>query len=104
MVRRYLASNVDKFSGRRSTTARTGASDDHIIPNIPQVYIEVDREKRFKQGVALKDIYNTLQAFLGGSFINYFNRFGRQWQVYVQAANTFRANAGTNRSILRSQC
>src|SRR6202041_2476697 len=47
----------------------------------------------FKQGVALQDVYNTLQTFLGGSFVNYFNRFGRQWQVYVQADEEFRANA-----------
>jgi HAE1 family hydrophobic/amphiphilic exporter-1 len=57
------------------------------------VYIEVDRDKALKQGVALKDVYNTLQTFLGGSFVNYFNRFGRQWQVYLQADDAFRANA-----------
>ncbi len=45
-----------------------------------------------KQGVALSDVYKTLQSFLGSGFINYFNRFGRQWQVYVQAEGDYRTN------------
>jgi hydrophobic/amphiphilic exporter-1 (mainly G- bacteria), HAE1 family len=46
-----------------------------------------------KQGVPLADVYKTLQCFMGGNFVNYFNRFGRQWQVYVQAEGTYRTNA-----------
>jgi HAE1 family hydrophobic/amphiphilic exporter-1 len=53
----------------------------------------VDRDKVLKQGVELKDVYQTLQTFMGGYFINYFNRFGRQWQVYLQAEGDFRTNA-----------
>jgi len=45
----------------------------------------VDRDKVLKQGVNLNDVYRTIQAFMGGYFINYFNRFGRQWQVYLEA-------------------
>jgi len=45
----------------------------------------VDRDKVLKQGVALNDVYRTIQTFMGGYFVNYFNRFGRQWQVYVEA-------------------
>jgi HAE1 family hydrophobic/amphiphilic exporter-1 len=45
------------------------------------------------QGVKLSDVYTTLQAFMGGAFINYFNRFGRQWQVYTQAEGEFRTRA-----------
>jgi hydrophobic/amphiphilic exporter-1 (mainly G- bacteria), HAE1 family len=89
----YLASNVETFlvaARQRRELARVATT---LLPNVPQVYIEVDRDKALKQGVALKDVYNTLQTFLGGSFVNYFNRFGRQWQVYVQADDAFRANA-----------
>jgi HAE1 family hydrophobic/amphiphilic exporter-1 len=89
----YLASNVETFlaaARQRRELARVATT---LLPNLPQVYIEVDRDKALKQGVALKDVYNTLQTFLGGSFVNYFNRFGRQWQVYVQADDAFRANA-----------
>jgi HAE1 family hydrophobic/amphiphilic exporter-1 len=46
-----------------------------------------------KQGVDIKDVYRTIQAFMGGSFINYFNRFGRQWQVYVEAEGEYRDRA-----------
>jgi HAE1 family hydrophobic/amphiphilic exporter-1 len=46
-----------------------------------------------KQGVDIKDVYRTIQAFMGGSFINYFNRFGRQWQVYVEAEGAYRDRA-----------
>ncbi len=45
-----------------------------------------------KHGVALSDVYSTVQASLGGLFVNYFNEFGRTWQVYVEAEAPFRAN------------
>jgi HAE1 family hydrophobic/amphiphilic exporter-1 len=63
------------------------------LPTVPQVFAKVDRDKVLTQGVQLKDVYGTLQAFMGGAFINYFNRFGRQWQVYVQAEGTYRTRA-----------
>src|SRR6185295_8352849 len=47
-------------------------------------YVDVDRDKVLKQGVAIADVYQTLQAYLGGLFVNQFNRFGRQWRVFVQ--------------------
>ena len=45
------------------------------------------------QGVQLSDVYKTLQTFMGGLLVNYFNRFGRQWQVYVQAEGDYRTRA-----------
>ena len=89
----YLAKNVDAFLAAARERPELGRIATTLLPNIPQVYVQVDRDKALKQGVALKDVYNTLQTFLGGSFINYFNRFGRQWQVYLQADNEFRTNA-----------
>jgi HAE1 family hydrophobic/amphiphilic exporter-1 len=53
----------------------------------------VDRDKVLKQGVNLNDVYRTIQAFMGGYFINYFNRFGRQWQVYIEAEGEYRGRA-----------
>jgi HAE1 family hydrophobic/amphiphilic exporter-1 len=88
----YLAKNVDTFLAAARKRPELGRVATTLLPNIPQVYIKVDRDKALKQGVALKDVYNTLQTFLGGSFINYFNRFGRQWQVYVQADDAYRTN------------
>jgi HAE1 family hydrophobic/amphiphilic exporter-1 len=89
----YLANNVDTFLAAARERPELARVTTTLLPNIPQVYLEVDRDKALQQGVALTDIYNTLQTFLGGSFINYFNRFGRQWQVYLQADDTFRAKA-----------
>jgi HAE1 family hydrophobic/amphiphilic exporter-1 len=88
----FLAKNVDAFlvaARKRPELAQVFTT---LLPKVPQVYIDVDRQKALKQGVALQDIQETLQAFLGGSFINYFNRFGRQWQVYLQAEREFRTS------------
>jgi multidrug efflux pump len=52
---------------------------------VPQVFADVDRDKVLRQGVALGDVYQTMQAFLGGLYVNQFNRFGRQWRVFLQA-------------------
>ena len=60
---------------------------------MPQVFARVDRDKVLKQGVNLSDVYQTLQAFMGGVMVNYFNRFGRTWQVYVEAEGEFRTQA-----------
>jgi multidrug efflux pump subunit AcrB len=53
----------------------------------------VDKEKALKQGVPIGDVYATLQAFLGGSYLNDFTRFGRQWKVYMQADPAYRRSA-----------
>ena len=63
-----------------------------FLPAVPQQFVEVDREKVLKQGVPIEDVYRTIQAFMGGVFVNYFNRFGRQWQVYVQAEGEYRTD------------
>jgi HAE1 family hydrophobic/amphiphilic exporter-1 len=55
--------------------------------------VDVDRDKVLKQGVVLGDVYRTLQTFMGAYFVNYFNLFGRQWQVYVQAEGEYRKEA-----------
>jgi HAE1 family hydrophobic/amphiphilic exporter-1 len=57
--------------------------------------VDVDRDKVLKQGVQLSDVYKTLQAYMGSGFINYFNRFGRQWQTYVQAEGEFRKDTSS---------
>src|SRR5258708_17352511 len=64
------------------------------IPSVPQQFVNVDREKVLKQGVAISDVYQTIQAYMGGLFVNYFNDFGRTWQVYIEAEAPYRANTG----------
>jgi HAE1 family hydrophobic/amphiphilic exporter-1 len=57
----------------------------------PQVYADIDRDKALKEGIAIGDVYQTMQAFLGGLYVNQFNRFGRQWRVFLQAEGQERA-------------
>ena len=95
----YLAKNVDTFLTAASQRPELARVTTTLLPSIPQVYLDVDRDKALKQGVALQDAYNTLQTFLGGTFVNYFTRFGRQWQVYVQADGDFRTDADQIRSF-----
>ncbi len=57
---------------------------------VPQIFLDVDREKMMRQGVAPASVYGTLQAFMGGAYVNDFNRFGRQWRVYVSAEPEYR--------------
>jgi HAE1 family hydrophobic/amphiphilic exporter-1 len=58
--------------------------------SVPQIFVDVDRDQVLSQGVNLQDVYQTMQCFMGGAFVNYFNRFGRQWQVYVQSEGEYR--------------
>jgi HAE1 family hydrophobic/amphiphilic exporter-1 len=57
---------------------------------VPQLFAEVDREKAKKLGVSLNEVFGTLQAYLGSAYVNDFNKFGRTWQVKVQADHQFR--------------
>src|SRR5271167_121837 len=60
---------------------------------VPQVGVKVDNAKAMTQQIPLADLYQTVQTFMGGSLINFFNRFGLQWQVYVMADGDFRTKA-----------
>ncbi|WP_122859373.1 efflux RND transporter permease subunit [Pseudomonas viridiflava] len=61
--------------------------------NVPQVDASIDREKAKTHGVAISDIFDTLQVYLGSLYANDFNRFGRTYQVNVQAEQQFRQDA-----------
>jgi multidrug efflux pump len=58
--------------------------------NQPQVYLEIDRVKVKSMHVDLQDVFNTLQAYLGSSYVNDFTRFNRNWQVNIQADARYR--------------
>ncbi len=61
--------------------------------NVPQLEVEVDREKVKREGIVLTDLFQTMQAYLGSVYVNDFNKFGRTYQVKVQADAPFRASA-----------
>src|SRR5437016_4803580 len=88
----FLAKNVNTFLEAARKRPEIGSINTTFLPSVPQKFVDVDRDKVLKQGVNLSDVYRTIQAFMGGYFINYFNRFGRQWQVYVEAEGEDRAN------------
>ena len=88
----FLAENTSKFIEAARKRPELASVSTTFRPTVPQLFIDVDQDKVLKQGVILSDVYKTLQSFLGSGFINYFNRFGRQWQVYVQAEGDYRTN------------
>jgi HAE1 family hydrophobic/amphiphilic exporter-1 len=88
----FLTGNLYKFLGAISQRPEIAAAIPTYFPAVPQLYVDVDREKVAQQQVNIGDVYTTLQAFLGGSLVNYFNRFGRQWQTYVEAEGDTRTN------------
>jgi multidrug efflux pump subunit AcrB len=76
---------VGLFNGFRSRT--------------PQLYADIDRTKVKTMGVQLTDVFDALQAYLGSYYVNDFNRFGRTWQVNIQADAAFRRDADTVRQL-----
>jgi HAE1 family hydrophobic/amphiphilic exporter-1 len=89
----FLAENLSKFLAAAQKRPEIGLISTTFLPHVPQRFVDVDRDKALKQGVAVSDVYRTIQAYMGGLFINYFNDFGRQWQVYVEAEADYRSNA-----------
>jgi len=89
----FLRANQEKFMAAARKRPEFALVFTTALPSVPQLAVKVDRDKVLKQGVALSDVYQTLQAFMGGAFINFFNRFGRVWQIYVQAEGSFRTQA-----------
>ena len=86
----FLAENVDQFIAAASKRPEIASVFSTGLPSVPQIFVDVDRDKVLKQGINPGDVYKTLQAYMGSGFINYFNRFGRQWQVYLQAEGEYR--------------
>jgi HAE1 family hydrophobic/amphiphilic exporter-1 len=90
----FLAGNLSKFLAEARKRPEIGMVSTTFLPSVPQKFVEVDREKVLKQGVAINDVYQSIQAFMGGLFINYYNDFGRTWQVYVEAEAPYRSDLG----------
>jgi HAE1 family hydrophobic/amphiphilic exporter-1 len=89
----FLAKNAEVFMAEARKRPELNGVMTTALFGVPQVGITVDQEKVLTQQVSLTNVYQTLQTFMGGSLVNYFNRFGRQWQVYVQAESNYRTSA-----------
>jgi len=89
----FLAQNVGKFMAEARKRPELLNVRPNFSPGVPQLFADVDKDKALKEGVAITEIYNALQTFLGGSYINDFSRFGRQWRVFLQAEPDYRKSA-----------
>lgn len=88
----FIASNTQKFMAALKARPELTTLFTTSLWDVPQIHLSVDEAQAMIQGVSLSDAYQTVQTFLGGYFVNYFNRFGLQWQVYVQAEGEYRTN------------
>jgi HAE1 family hydrophobic/amphiphilic exporter-1 len=88
-----LAGYTKKFMAALAKRHEVTRVNNSLQANVPQLFARVDEAKALKQGVDLADLYTTLSSFMGGSYINDFNRFGRQWRVYLEAEGEFRRRA-----------
>jgi hydrophobic/amphiphilic exporter-1 (mainly G- bacteria), HAE1 family len=88
----FLSDNLTRFMAAARKRPEIGALSTTFLPSVPQQFVEVDQAKVLKQGVAINDVYQAIQTFMGGLFINYFNDFGRTWQVYVEAEASYRSD------------
>jgi len=89
----FLAKNAQVFMAAARRRPELAGVMTTALFGVPQVGVKVDNAKVLTQQVSLSSLYQTVQAFMGGTLVNYFNRFGLQWQVYVQAEGAFRTKA-----------
>ena len=88
-----LSDTLDKLTQSARKRPEIASLVSTFRPTVPQLFMEIDQDRVLKQGVQFGEVYQTLQAFLGGAYVNQFNRFGRQWKVYLQAEPEYRTNA-----------
>jgi hydrophobic/amphiphilic exporter-1 (mainly G- bacteria), HAE1 family len=87
-----LTEMLDKLTAEARKRPEIASLVTTFRASVPQLYLDVDRDRVLKQGLQFGEVYQTLQAFLGGAFVNQFNRFGRQWKVYLQAEPEYRTS------------
>lgn len=85
-----LQSAINTMSGAIMQTPGMGFPISSYQANVPQLDAKIDRDKAKAQGVPLNALFSTLQTYLGSSYINDFNRYGRTWKVMAQADGQFR--------------
>ena len=100
----YLASNTMKFIQAANQRPEIGKAFTTFQANVPQRYMDIDREKALKLGINLNDLYTTVGAFMGGSYVNDFTRFGRLYKTYIQAEPEYRVDErGMNKFFIRNK-
>ncbi|HQQ95151.1 MAG TPA: multidrug efflux RND transporter permease subunit [Bacteroidia bacterium] len=95
----YLQTNAMAFMEAAKKRPEIGSIRTTFNSGSPQMKVEIDRDKAMKLGVPLDKLTSTFGAMLGGSYVNDFNRFGRQYKVYIQAEPEFRVSPDNLQSI-----
>jgi multidrug efflux pump len=85
-----LQQQTDALVGKLNRTPQLVGVQTQFSSNTPQLYMDVDRTKVASLGVALNDVNQTMQIFLGSLYVNNYNEFGRDWQVTLQAEGRYR--------------
>jgi HAE1 family hydrophobic/amphiphilic exporter-1 len=88
----YLAQNAMAFVKAANERPEIGRAFSAFQANVPQRYMDIDKEKALKLGIPLGDLYKTVGAFMGGSYVNDFTRFGRLYKTYIQAEPEYRVD------------
>ena len=88
----YLGAQTTKFIQAARQRPEIGSIFTTFQPNVPQRLLSINRDKALKAGVSLNDMYTTISAFLGGTYVSDFNRFGRLYKAYIQAEPEYRQN------------
>ncbi len=106
MVETIGQANFGRLQGQADNLVAKGNKEPGLIglfngfrANTPQIYADVDRVQCKTMGVKLDDVFATLQIYLGGYYVNDFNRFGRTWQVNIQADGAFRTDIETAKQL-----
>ena len=100
----YLAEQAQKFIQAATERPEIASVFTLFRASVPQIFLDVDESKVLKLGVSLADVNTSIGAFLGGAYVNDFNRFGRLYKVYVQAEPEYRATAdGINLFYVRGR-
>ena len=88
----YLSEQADAFLAKANARPEIGNAFTTFKASVPQKFLDINRDKALKMGVDLNDLYATIGAFLGGSYVNDFNKFGRLYKAYVQAEPEYRTD------------
>jgi HAE1 family hydrophobic/amphiphilic exporter-1 len=93
----YLEEQVQRFAQAANARPEIAGATSLYRASVPQVFLDIDSAKALKLGVPLSEINASIGAFLGGAYVNDFNRFGRLYKVYVQAEPAYRTDSGALR-------
>jgi HAE1 family hydrophobic/amphiphilic exporter-1 len=94
-----LAGAAERIIADARTQSGLAALNSTFRPGVPQLFVDIDRDKVKLLDLPLTSVFDTMQAFLGSTYVNDFNKFGRTYQVRVQADARFRATANDIRRL-----